>query len=241
MLNIAICDDEPLHLKNAEKIIGAKLEAYSPEIDTFPSAESLLQSMSAGDYTPDIAVLDIELGGTDGISLAKELNRIVPRCRIIFLTNYINYAPNVYFTDHTWFVMKSDIENSIGAALEKAIISLSAGNSGNPSITVKSRGMVKLIPVSQVLFIELVARKTRIVTETGDTVTSQMPKDLLKNIPESCIVRCHQSIHVNIEKIVSFEKNDLVLSNGCRIPVSRTYKADVKNRFFSRLRSGSSI
>ena len=239
MLNIAICDDEPLHLKNAEKIIGAKLEAYSPEIDTFPSAESLIHSMSAGDYAPDIAVLDIELGGTDGISLAKELNRIVPRCRIIFLTNYINYAPDVYFTDHTWFVMKRDIEKSIGPALEKAIISLSAGNSGNPSITVKSRGTVKLIPVSQVMYIELVDRKTRIVTEVGDTITSQMPKDLLESVPESCIVRCHQSIHVNIDKIMSLEKNDLILSGGCRIPVSRTYRADVKTRFFSRLRSSS--
>lgn len=240
MLNIAICDDEPLHLKNAERIIGAKLEAYSPEIDTFPSAESLLQSMSEGDYAPDIAVLDIELGSTDGISLAKELNRIAPRCKIIYLTNYINYAPDVYFTDHTWFVMKRDIEKTIGPALEKAIIYLTSNISSNPSLTVKTRGTVKLIPVSQVLYIELTDRKTRIVTESGDAVTGHHPKELLANIPENCIVRCHQSIHVNIDKIVSIEKNDLVLSDGCRIPVSRTYRSDVKKRFFSKLRSGVS-
>lgn len=239
MLYIAICDDEPLHLKKAERIIRAKLHSYAPEIDTFPSAEALLQSMSAGDYAPDIAVLDIELGGTDGIALAKELNRIVPRCRIIYLTSYINYAPNVYFTDHTWFVLKSEIEKNIAPALETAIISLATEAKSSSKITVKIGGKVTVIPVSQVLYIELVNRRARIVTETGEIVASRQPKELLQNIPEDCIVRCHQSFHVNIEKIVSIEKTDLVLSNGCRIPVSRTYRSDVKNLFFSKLRSSS--
>lgn len=238
MLYIAICDDEPLHLKNAEKIIRAKLHSYAPEIDTFPSAESLLQSMSPGDYTPDIAVLDIELGGTDGITLAKELNRIAPRCRIIYLTSYINYAPNVYFTDHTWFVLKSDIEKTIAPALETAIISLATEAKSSSRIMVKVGAKVTVIPVSQVLYIELIGRKTRIVTDNGEIVASRPPKELLQNIPNDCIIRCHQSFHVNIEKIVSIDKNDLVLSNGCRIPVSRTYRADVKTLFFSKLRNG---
>lgn len=240
MLYIAICDDEPLHLKEAEKIIRSKLHSYAPEIETFPSAEALLQSMSAGDYAPDIAVLDIELGGTDGITLAKELNRIVPRCRIIYLTSYINYAPNVYFTDHTWFVMKSDIEKNIAPALETAILSLATEAKSSSKITVKVGGNVTVIPVSQVLYIELVNRKTRIVTEKGDIVASRQPKELLQNIPEDCIVRCHQSFHVNLEKIVSVERSDLILSNGCRIPVSRTYRTNVKTLFFSKLRNGSS-
>ena len=238
MLYIAICDDEPLHLKNAEKIIRAKLHSYAPEIDTFPSAESLLQSMSPCDYTPDIAVLDIELGGTDGITLAKELNRIAPRCRIIYLTSYINYAPNVYFTDHTWFVLKSDIEKTIAPALETAIISLATEAKSSSRIMVKVGAKVTVIPVSQVLYIELIGRKTRIVTDNGEIVASRPPKELLQNIPNDCIIRCHQSFHVNIEKIVSIDKNDLVLSNGCRIPVSRTYRADVKTLFFSKLRNG---
>lgn len=239
MLYIAICDDEPLHLKKAEKLIRAKLHSYAPEIETFPSAEALLQSMSEGDYAPDIAVLDIELGGTDGITLAKELNRIVPRCRIIYLTSYINYAPNVYFTDHTWFVLKSDIEKNIAPALETAILSLATEAKSGSKITVKVGGKVTVIPVSQVLYIELVGRKTRLVTETDEIIASRPPRELLQNIPEDCIVRCHQSFHVNIEKIISIDKNDLVLSNGIRIPISRTYRADVKALFFSKLRSGA--
>lgn len=239
MLNIAICDNEPLHLKNAEKVIRAELTSYSPEIDTFSSAESLLQSMSAGDYAPDIAVLDIELGGTDGITLAKELNRIVPRCRIIYLTSYIDYAPSVYFTDHIWFVLKADIEKAIAPALETAIISLAGESKSSSRIMVKVGGRVTVIPVSQVLYIELVGRKTRIVTENGEIVASRPPKEILQNVSQDCITRCHQSFHVNLEKIVTIEKNDLFLSNGCRIPVSRTYRADVKTRFFSRLRNGS--
>lgn len=241
MLSIAICDDEPLHREYAEKAIKSQLKMYAPEIDKFPSAEALLQSMSAGDYAPDIAVLDIELGGKDGISLAKELNRIAPRCKIVFLTSYIDYAPDVYFTDHTWFVLKRDIEKCIAPALEKAIISLTAEGSSTPSIILKSGSKISLIPISQVLYTELVGRKTCVVTESGKILSNQSPKELLSNIPEGSVIRCHQSFYVNVDKIISIDKTDIVLSGDIRIPVSRTYKPNVKNLFFAKLRAGAAF
>lgn len=239
MLNIAICDDELVQLTRTEKIISSKLSAYYPEIECFNSAESLRQSMSVGDYVPDIAVLDIELGGIDGISLAKELNQLVPRCRIIFLTNHIDYAPDVYFTDHTWFVLKSNMEKTIGPALEAAIIMLSADKTTAPKITVKSGGEISVIPVSQILFIEIVDRKARIVTEAGEKTSSRPPKEFLGNIPEGCIVRCHQSFYVNIDKIFSIDKNELIVSGNYRIPIGRTYKSNLKTQFFKNLRDSS--
>lgn len=70
MLRVAICDDEKLHREHTARIVCEKLAPRQPETDCFDSAEAMLRTIDAGDYTPDIAVLDIQMGETDGIALA---------------------------------------------------------------------------------------------------------------------------------------------------------------------------
>jgi two-component system response regulator DesR len=44
--------------------------------------------MAARQARPDVALLDIELPGTDGIAAAAELTRAVPDCRVLMLTTF---------------------------------------------------------------------------------------------------------------------------------------------------------
>ena len=88
MLCIAICDDERIHLRHTAELIDSALAARSADISCFDSSEALLQAVVSG-YAPDIAVLDIQMGEMDGISLAKRLNALTPSCRIIFVTSYL--------------------------------------------------------------------------------------------------------------------------------------------------------
>ena len=50
------------------------------------------------------------MDGMNGIELANELNSTLPECRIIYLTGYLDYAPDVYTTEHVWFVLKDRID-----------------------------------------------------------------------------------------------------------------------------------
>lgn len=98
MLCIAICDDERIHLRHTAELIDSALAARSADISCFDSSEALLQAVVSG-YAPDIAVLDIQMGEMDGISLAKRLNALTPSCRIIFVTSYLAFATEVYSTE----------------------------------------------------------------------------------------------------------------------------------------------
>ena len=94
MLTVVLCDDIDLHLKQAEKFVRDVLDRQDIpyELHLFHNAESLLTRMEFDDIYPDIAVLDIEMDGEDGITLAKKLNGADRKCAVIFLTSYLKYS-----------------------------------------------------------------------------------------------------------------------------------------------------
>ena len=101
MLQIALCEDETEQAIREAGLIAEAVPELTPRVRSFSSAEALLQAVQAEGYHPRVAVLDIVLGGANGITLAENLNRILPDCSVIYLTAYLQYAPEVYTTRHT--------------------------------------------------------------------------------------------------------------------------------------------
>ncbi len=88
MLPIAICDDEPMHRQRTAAVLQEKIAGYGPALRLFASSAELLNAVETEGYAPRIAVLDIQMQEMDGISLARELNRRLPQCAVIFLTAF---------------------------------------------------------------------------------------------------------------------------------------------------------
>lgn len=192
MLRIAICDDERIHRRHTAELIDSALAARSADISCFDSSEALLQTVVSG-YAPDIAVLDIQMGEMDGISLAKRLNALTPSCRIIFVTSYLAFATEVYSTEHVYFILKSQIDERIGSALEKAVSAIDADRGSGAMLPVKVRGGTELIPVKDVKYVERLSRKTHVVAAGSELWSAHAPAELLSGHEER-FIRCHQSM-----------------------------------------------
>ena len=54
----------------------------------------------------DVLFLDIEMPGTNGISIAKELMKSFPRLNVIYITGYENYAFDSYETFASAYLLK---------------------------------------------------------------------------------------------------------------------------------------
>lgn len=236
MTHIVICDDEPLHLQHTHDLTTAYTAGKPVTIETVDAAATLLEKVDAG-YCPDIAILDVELGGDSGIDLAKTLNQRCPSCQIIFLTAFSRYASQAYFADHTWFVVKSEIDTYLPLALERAFHVLEAGKEPEASILVRQRRAMQKVPVSQILYLERCTYRTRIVTTEDALFSTQAPAELLKDLPENRFIRCHQSFWVNRDKILSLARNDFHLIDGTVIPISRTYKKSAADLFCSTIKN----
>lgn len=207
MIPIAICDDELLHARQTQAAIR-RCEAQAVT-RCFETPLALLAAVTQQGYAPRVAVLDIRMAGMDGIELAKRLNALVPGCAVIFLTAYLSYAPDVYETRHVYFVLKNELATAHG---------------------------YRNVPVTNVLFLERILRKTRVVLTDGEELVTAAPAALLEAVPDGVFLRCHQSYWANFSHITGMEKDEFVLTGGLRVPISRSYRSAARSAFFANLR-----
>ena len=89
MINILICDDDLSTISQVKKLLCF--------IQNKTKSEFLIDTNSTGDISTksklkyDIAILDIEMPGTNGLTLARTLKDINPDIIIIILTSFSDY------------------------------------------------------------------------------------------------------------------------------------------------------
>ena len=84
-MNLLIADDENLELKVLEKTVK---KHFVDELEIFASSNGRKASQICDEVKPDIALLDIEMPGMNGIELAKYIKEKYAECIIIFITAY---------------------------------------------------------------------------------------------------------------------------------------------------------
>lgn len=235
MLEIVICDDDAVQAGHTARVVKRALGGMAHDTQVFSSPQELLNKISAGCYSPDIAVLDIAMEELDGIGLAERINALAPRCRIIFLTGYLGYATDVYAAEHCYFILKTELEARIGTALKKALAALDIGDSPVPHLVIKNRGAATPVNLASVEYIERIGRRTRVKCTESEYTSAQTVAELLAGEAEKHFIRCHQSFWVRPEAMQSMEGNEFILKSGERVPISRSMKSRVKEEFFAAL------
>jgi DNA-binding NarL/FixJ family response regulator len=73
----------------------------------------------AGELQPDLILLDIGLPKMNGIEAARRIRKVTPNSKILFLSQEIDVdVVRVSLSDGDGYVVKSDAENELFAALE---------------------------------------------------------------------------------------------------------------------------
>ena len=226
MLKIVVCDDDALHCKEIVKSARAALDGTPAEITDFPDAGRLLDYLSGTGFQPHIALLDICMPDQNGIILAQDIKQYAPGCQIIFLSSFLNYATDVYETEHIYFILKSQLYQRIGPALHQALATLS---DCAVQISVQQDSNTCRIALQDVQYMERVLRKTRVVTLQGAFFSPETPEALIGE--SGSFVRCHQSFWVNLKHVRTMGNNKFTMDNGTSVPISRTYLQEAKQRF----------
>lgn len=231
MLQLAVCDDEAVCLRQTVDILRAALGDTPHQLKTFENAPAMLAMLAEDGYRPDIAVLDICMGDMDGITLAKQINRLAPACRVIFLSSYAGYLMDAYEAEHIYYVLKSDEAARLPVALRKALGALSS----EKALTLRRGGSYQRVGLDTVLYLERSLHKLLVHTTDGDLETTQSPQTLLTDDVAAEFIRCHQSFWVNCRAIAGMERETFCLSDGTSVPISRSYRKDAREAFFRLL------
>ena len=101
-MKFLVIDDEPLALEDLEEAL--RTAAPSSELSLFTAPSQALGSAREQNF--DVAFIDIELGSTNGLMLAKELKDIRPEIHIVFVSSHDHYAMDAFQLRATGYLLK---------------------------------------------------------------------------------------------------------------------------------------
>ncbi|MDH5885921.1 LytR/AlgR family response regulator transcription factor [Vibrio splendidus] len=111
-----IADDEALLRHHLDK----SLAEVWPELEIVSKAQNGLEAMqSIQQLKPDVAFLDIRMPELDGISLAKQLNKLDSPPLIVFITAYDEYAVKAFEHNAMDYLLKPINEERLVATCQK--------------------------------------------------------------------------------------------------------------------------
>lgn len=222
-MTIAVCDDNAVHLDSALRRLSRMDALKAANLFTFSDPNAMLDWLVTQPNL-DIAILDIRMERS-GIEIAGQINRLYPECQIVFITAYIDYAPQVYDVEHTYLVLKSEMDERLEKAVEKALKKLEKNETRQ--IAVSFKGQQQLLPIGTVRLIERRGRLTIIRSASGEYQTYERPDPMITHCRDD-FLRCHHSFFVNRAWISAVNKEQLVLRDGTAVPMSRTYAAHIR-------------
>lgn len=124
-LQIAICDDEPATLEYLDAFVNqwGKSRGEPVRAECFPSAQALWFEWEEKRCF-DIFLLDIQMQGLDGVSLAHKIRKADDKSVIIFSTGKAEFAAEGYDVSALHDLLKPVDEAKLFACLDKAAAQL---------------------------------------------------------------------------------------------------------------------
>ena len=227
---VAIVDDSVIDADFVSRILNNWAEQRQADVqaEVFPSSESFLFHY-AEDKAWDILLLDIEMDGIDGVSLAKKLRQENGSVQIVFITGFADYISEGYEVSALHYLMKPVKQDKLFGALDRAV----AGTQKTERVILLPVGGEMLrLPVRQVQYVEAFSHTVDIVTGT-DTIQVKMPISGIEKMLGDGFIRCHCSYLVGLKHISRLSKTEVILDNGKTLPLSRSAAAPVYKAFIS--------
>lgn len=227
VLNIAICDDNAAFLPQAKAALEPCLIGISYTIECFTSAERLLQAAA---YRPfDLALLDIQMPGLDGIRLADGILKYNPHCYIIFLTAYLAYAQDVYDVEHKAFIVKGELCQRLPVAIARFLAQYDTTR--QQAVTVTENGRTHILAQKDIRYLEHQNRATLLYSVNRTIATNEKLENLLLQLEPRLFCQCHKSFAVNWKFVTDFDTQTIHIEGEKPIPVSRAYLKNAKQAF----------
>lgn len=232
MTRLGICDDDAKVLDILHNMIDSQY-GEQIQVQTWKSPQELLFWCEENECVPlDIIIIDIVLQRESGIELAKKLQKLSRRVKIIFITGHIEFAADIFQIEPVYLLKKPVSVLKLVEAIDRAIEKITMEES--QVITLQSKGMVYRVNINYVSHVESQERKLLIYQNEG-VISVYMKMDGLEEKLGENFLRCHHSYLVNMAYIKNFSSQEIELIDGTQIPVSRPKSKSAKNRFLAYL------
>ncbi len=221
MIRCIAIDDEPIALS----IITQYCQRHGEmELCTYTNPIEGMAEMRRA--MPDLLFLDIEMGGVNGVELARTIPDGV---NLIFTTAYAQFAIDGFELNAVDYLHKPFSYTRFERAIERVAQRIEISKqSENEEITLKVEYQNVRIKRGAIEYIEAMDNYIKVNLSSSKTILSQMSmKSVEEMLPHTHFARVHKSFIVSRSAISSYSRTQICLKReNSAIPIGRTYQAE---------------
>jgi len=239
MIRIVICDDDKIFLNKLESDLRNILTSRNEEfcISKFESGFDFLKEADVN--KTDVIYLDVDMPDLSGYQVAKSLSNCDKSPIIIFVSCKTEMVYDSYEYTPLWFIPKHKVDNMLEYVTNIMLDKLHIERITEKITTVEtSEGSMELNPQKDMYlkssqhYVDII----RYGKSAWKTFRARLD-DVEEQVKGSCFVRIHNRYLVNLHFVEYIEENTCVLSNDEKLPISRTYITETKNKYYDFLRN----
>lgn len=226
---IAICDDSKADTEYLSTLAKrwARAKGVSCSLNAFSCAESLLFDSSTSEY--DILLLDIEMSGMDGVTLARRIREKSDTAEIIFVTGYSDYICDGYDVGALHYLLKPVKEERLYGVLDRALTRL---RKNGRSLVLALQEQTVRVPLHEIRYLEV--RQNYVTVHCKGEYTVKKPLSEFEAALDERFFRTGRSHIVNLSFVRRVTKTDVYLSDGTSLPLPRGAFAAVNRAIIER-------
>ena len=245
MTRAIIIDDEP----NAVGLLALRLSQHCPQVDVVASCTNSHKGIQAIlDYQPDVVFLDIEMPQMNGFQVLEAVGGVA--FSLVFVTAYDKFALKAFRYSAVDYLLKPiDTQELIQAVnrvekqqkttteqVEHLKHQLNNSSKVLPDkIALPYQNGVTFVDLKDVIYCESDDNYTKFyLTDGQHYLVMKAMREIQDLLEDRDFLRVHRQFLINlnhIKKFVKGEGNYVVMTNQQSIPVSRTQKDRLMERF----------
>ena len=235
MIRIGICDDVIEQLQLQEEILRNITHqlCLNAEVGSFQSGEdSLCEIEQKGSM--DIIMLDIEMGGINGVETARMIREKDSRVILIFISFYDQYCKEMISVQPFAFIDKPVSEKQLEPVMKRALKVL---GEKEQIFEYTYKKVPRKILIRKIRYFESDKREINIYSTDGiysfykklDEVEMQIEKMDVK------FLRISKSYLVNMNYVKEFRYEKVVMDDGKELRIGPTYKDKIRKSYLEMM------
>lgn len=226
-IRLAIVDDEAPFRKSILEFLekfGAE-NGFLFQIDTFESGTAFLNEFRS---LYDLVLLDVQMPLSNGIEVAKALRAKDSKVAIIFVTNFVQFAPDGYQVHALDYILKPIGYFDFEMKIKKALNSIRHERELNEKEFIsfpKKAGLVR-IALKDTRYVESVGHNVVFHTLEGEFTKYDSLRHILSQLPKERFLQINSCQVVNMAYVTKIDKTKLFLDSDLFI-ISHPKKKDV--------------
>ena len=210
-MNVLIYEDENIYIDKLRIV----LSKYNVSLTVCSTADDFLNCSQVF----DIALVDIEVEGLDGLNATRILKTRSKNCIVVAYTHYDGYAVNGYKYGIDRYILKTATIEELSNEIE---IIINEYFKNNNKVQIVNNGIHYNILLNDIVYIESCHNSLCIHLLDKDFTIRSTFSDLFDTLDCDYIVRVHKGFAINLKNIFSVSKTQAVMINKEVVPIGKS-------------------